>query len=97
MEKIISLVKEFDFVHQVDRSTKAGEIIIYVDNANRNLPVILKHLNEGINATVLSVNFKRPTLNDVFLKFTGRHITDQQNKEGPEGGFMERYAQYGKK
>jgi len=50
-----------------------------------------------INTSVLSVNFKRPTLNDVFLKFTGRHITDQQNKEGPEGGFMERYAQYGKK
>ena len=97
MEKIISLVQEFDFVHHADRSTKAEEIIIYVDNANRNLPVILKYLNDEIDAHVLSVNFKRPTLNDVFLKFTGRHITDQQNKEDPEGGFMERYAQYGKK
>lgn len=97
MEKTISLAKEFDFVHKVDISTKAGEITIYVDNASHNLPVILKYLNEGINARVLSVNFKRPTLNDVFLKFTGRHITDQQNQEGPEGGFMERYAQYGKK
>lgn len=97
MEKIIGLVEEFDFVHKVDRSTKAGELVIYADNANRDLPVILKYLNEGINASVLSVDFKRPTLNDVFLKFTGRHITDQQDKEGPEGGFMERYAQYGKK
>jgi len=46
---------------------------------------------------IISVDFRRPTLNDVFLKFTGRHIEDQHDKDGAEGGFMERYAQYAKK
>ena len=42
---------------------------------------------------VKSVDFRSPTLNDVFLKYTGRHIMAQQ-EDHAEGGFMERYAQY---
>jgi ABC-2 type transport system ATP-binding protein len=96
MEKIIDMIKEFDFIHRIDRSTKTGEITLHVDEAKHNLPIILKYVYGGTNAGILSVDFRRPTLNDVFLEFTGRGITDQQNKDGPEGGFMERYAQYGK-
>jgi ABC-2 type transport system ATP-binding protein len=35
------------------------------------------------------VEFTSTTLNDVFLGFTSHDL-----KEQPEGGFMERYAQY---
>ena len=50
-----------------------------------------------------SVELRSPTLNDVFLKFAQRHITrkqghdDEDDDNDSEGGFMERYAQYGNK
>ncbi len=96
-EEILKIIKQFDFVHNIENFEKEGKITIYVENANRNLPIILKAIDKGINTNISSVDFRSPTLNDVFLKFTGRHITDQNNKDSAEGGFMERYAQYGKK
>jgi hypothetical protein len=73
--------------------------VIYVDDASSNLPAILRAIdnNNSSSAThnnnVKSVHFRSPTLNDVFLKFTGRHIM-AQHQDPAEGGFMERYAQY---
>jgi hypothetical protein len=69
-------------------------ILIYVENAKRNLPTILKTLDCN-SVKVESVDFTSPTLNDVFLKFAGRDIT--LTEDHAEGGFVERYAQYGKK
>lgn len=62
-----------------------GDLILYVDNARTNLPDILQHVKAEY------VEFRSPDLNDVFLKFASKSI-----KESGEGGYMERYAQYGK-
>ena len=62
-----------------------GFVILGVDDAKKNIPEILKHVEAE------SVESSSPTLNDVFLKLTGRNI-----KEQAEGGFMERYVQYDK-
>ncbi|MFZ1077833.1 MAG: ABC transporter ATP-binding protein, partial [Nitrosotalea sp.] len=62
-----------------------GEIIMYVDNARANIPDILRHLEAEY------VEFRTPDLNDVFLKLASKNL-----KESVEGGYMERYAQYGK-
>ena len=101
IEKIMDLIKKFDFVHRVENFETKGEkgkIAVYVDNANNNLPIIMKVINKMLNdIDISSVDYRRPTLNDVFLKFTGRHIEDQYDKDSAEGGFMERYAQYAKK
>jgi ABC-2 type transport system ATP-binding protein len=96
--EIVNMIKHLDFVHKVE-SLKEGIITIYVDNANHNLPSILKYIDKVTNnkINIISVDFRRPTLNDVFLKFTGRRIEDQHDKDSAEGGFMERYAQYAKK
>ncbi len=81
----IEILKSFTFIHKIENQNINGEevLILSVDNASRNLPIILKHIN------VESVEFTSTTLNDVFLEFTSRDV-----KEQPEGGFMERYAQY---
>jgi ABC-2 type transport system ATP-binding protein len=84
-----SILKPHDFVHKVEVNDEENVVIVYVDNASRNLPTILK----AIDNNVKSVDFRSPTLNDVFLKYTGRHIMAQQ-EDHAEGGFMERYAQY---
>lgn len=65
-----------------------GFIILSVDNATHNIPALLKYATN-----VESVEYSTPTLNDVFLQLTGRHIAKEDHSEG---GFMEKYAQYGK-
>ena len=93
---IEKILKPYNFVHKVELNEKE-DVVIYVEHASHNLPVILKAIdNSGSTNTVKSVDFRSPTLNDVFLKFTGRHIMAQQ-EDHAEGGFMERYAQYGNK
>ena len=62
-----------------------GNLIMFVDNARANLPDILRHVEAEY------VEFRSPDLNDVFLKLTSKGIN-----ESGEGGFMERYAQYGR-
>jgi ABC-2 type transport system ATP-binding protein len=89
------ILRKFDFVKNVKMDDHKKEtLVIYVKNARQNLPTILRELdNNGIK--ISSVDFKSPTLNDVFLKYAGRDITTID--EHAEGGFVERYAQYGKK
>jgi ABC-2 type transport system ATP-binding protein len=92
-----TILKPYNFVHKVELNDKEGNLVIYVDDASSNLPIILKAIDNNSSAThnnnVKSVDFRSPTLNDVFLKFTGRDIM-VQHQDPAEGGFMERYAQY---
>jgi ABC-2 type transport system ATP-binding protein len=75
------IVEQFDFVQKVEHSD--GLVVLSVKNAKRALPVLLQHIEAE------SAEFSSPTLNDVFIRLTGRNI-----KEAAEGGFMERIAQY---
>ena len=77
----MGVIKNLEFVRKID--SHGGYVILSVDDAKKNIPEILKHIE------VESVESSSPTLNDVFLKLTGRSI-----KEQAEGGFMERYVQY---
>ena len=76
---------DFDFVHGVE--CNGDSVIIYMDEVNSNLHRLVKNL-DGVK----SIEYKKPTLNDVFLKLSG----DTLSGDSPEGGFMQRYAQYKK-
>ena len=89
---VVETLKSHSFVHGVELNDKEDVVMIYVDDASRHLPTIVRAMDNNVK----SVNFRSPSLNDVFLKFTGRHIMAQQ-EDHAEGGFMERYAQYGNK
>jgi ABC-2 type transport system ATP-binding protein len=75
----------FDFVHKVEQN--GNSVIIYMDEVNSNLHRLIKDLED-----VQTIEYKKPTLNDVFLKLSG----DSLSGDSPEGGFMQRYAQYKK-
>ncbi len=79
----IAILKDLRCVKKIESLDEY--VILGVDDAKKNIPEILKHVEAE------SVEASSPTLNDVFLKLTGRHI-----KEQAEGGFMERYVQYDK-
>jgi ABC-2 type transport system ATP-binding protein len=57
----------------VEVSEKNGELYLTVRRGDRCIPEIIRTLGEA----VLSVRMQRPTLNDVFLKMTGRAIRDE--------------------
>ena len=88
--KNIEILKSFKFVKKIEQKESENKklvLILHVDDINHNLPIILKSIDN-----VESIEFSQPTLDDVFYTFTQGKIAEE-----PEGGFMERYAQYDKK
>jgi ABC-2 type transport system ATP-binding protein len=75
----------FDFVHKVE--FEGNTVIVYMDEVNSNMHGLIKDLRG-----VQTIEYKKPTLNDVFLRLSG----DSLSGDSPEGGFMQRYAQYKK-
>ena len=71
--------KKLKCVKKVER--KNHVVSLTVTDANKNLPQILKTIGK-----VESVEVHSPTLNDVFLHYTGREIRE----DSPEGGWAER-------
>jgi len=74
-------IKGLDYITSVNRTDKA--VVLTVKNANAHLQEILGKVGQ-----VESVEIRTPTLNDVFLHYTGREIRE----EAGEGGVMERIA-----
>lgn len=75
----------FDFVHKVELEENTS--IVYMDEVNSNMHRLIKDL-KGVR----TIEYKKPTLNDVFLRLSG----DSLSGDSPEGGFMQRYAKYKK-
>jgi ABC-2 type transport system ATP-binding protein len=75
----IAKLKKLKFVKKIKKTNST--LILTVTNANENLQRILKAAGN-----VESVEVHSPTLNDVFLHYTGRKIRD----DSPEGGWFER-------
>lgn len=76
-------LRNFDFVKKVE--AKDARVLLTVMNANEHLQQILQAVGK-----VASVEVHSPTLNDVFLHFTGKEI-----REGSaEGGWAERSMHY---
>jgi ABC-2 type transport system ATP-binding protein len=75
----VEAVKKLDFVKKVEMVD--GTVSITVEGARRHLTTILEAIGK-----VDSVYVREPTLNDVFLHYTGGEITDS----GAEGGWAQR-------
>ncbi len=76
-------IKKLEFVKSVE--AKDNSITLTVTNASEHLPLILQTIG-----SVTSVEIHSPTLNDVFLHFTGREI-----REGtPEGSWGQKVMNY---
>ena len=79
----LEVLRKLLYIRKIELSD--GYVTMYVDNAQENIPSILKHIDADY------IEFRSPDLNDVFMRLASKRI-----KERGEGGFMERYAQYGK-
>lgn len=78
-EPNLEAVKNFSYVKKIESFD--GTVALTVEGARKHLPEILNLIGK-----VDSVFVREPTLNDVFLHYTGSEIRDTE----PEGGWMER-------
>jgi len=67
------ILKEEPFVKDI--TVINNKIRLYVESGEKALPLILKVL-DGSNITMKTVSLASPTLDDVFLSFTGRLLKD---------------------
>ena len=58
-----------------------GKISLTMENGERRIPELVK-MAEKDGIDILSVNFRKPSLEDVFIHFTGRSIRDQSASQG---------------
>jgi ABC-2 type transport system ATP-binding protein len=70
------LLRQQSFVREVHPGD--GQIQLYVEHGEESLPAILRLL-DGAGLSVQTVALSRPTLDDVFLRQTGRSLRDAQN------------------
>jgi ABC-2 type transport system ATP-binding protein len=75
-QAIAEIRERFD----LDASEKDGEIFTSALKGEACIPEIIRALGER----VLSVRMQRPTLNDVFLKLTGKEIREEAASSGNE-------------
>lgn len=61
--------------YSVTSNFTEGQFDILVSNGERSIPHLLESLNEA-GVKVQSVSIKKPTLDDVFLKYTGTRIEE---------------------
>jgi ABC-2 type transport system ATP-binding protein len=80
----MAAIKKLKYVKHVQHSD--GMLILTVNDAGAHLQDILKRVGE-----VENVETRKPTLNDVFLYYTGSEIRE----EGAEGGYYERMMHSG--
>ena len=74
-------IKELEYVLKVEQT--AGFVLLTVKNSSEHLQEILRLIGDAE-----SVELRTPTLNDVFLHYTGHEIREEE----PEGGIFERAA-----
>ncbi len=76
-------LRTMDWVVGVDR--RKGAIELRVRNADQHLPEVFTEA-EKRGVTITSVHLRKPSLEDVYLKFTGRKIREPEAGQGTLGG-----------
>ena len=75
------LFSQLDFVHEV--TGEGGNLRLYVDEGVVALPRILRLLDEN-GMALRTITLSEPTLDDVFLRQTGRSLRDAGQPSGEE-------------
>jgi ABC-2 type transport system ATP-binding protein len=70
-------------------SKKQNEVFITVKNGEREIPHVLS-LASGAGISITSVSLRKPTLDDVFIHYTGRAIRDKEVTEVEKVGYKMR-------
>ena len=62
-------------------SVRGCEVRIHVENGKKTLPSIM-HKMESVGFEIDSISVRTPSLDDVFIKYTGRGIREEEDADG---------------
>jgi len=77
-DELINRIEQIEFVNQVIR--KQGEIIIKSSQCSEVIPKIFQTTSE-MNIEINSLSLNRPTLDDVFISYTGHNLRDDTTQK----------------
>ncbi len=78
-DNLVTEIKKLPFVEQV--KTKDGSLLLYIKDSESSTPKIFSLL-EKIGVSIDNMLLKKPSLDDVFLHYTGRELRDSSaNRE----------------
>ena len=77
-DELINRIKQIEFVNQVTR--KQGEIIIKSSQCSEVIPKIFQTTSE-MNIEINSLSLNKPTLDDVFISYTGHNLRDDTTQK----------------
>jgi ABC-2 type transport system ATP-binding protein len=75
LERATNLLKQQDYVREAN--VESEQVRLYVKDGAATLPVIIRLL-DGENLAVKTIALSEPTLDDVFLRKTGRSLRDTE-------------------
>jgi ABC-2 type transport system ATP-binding protein len=74
---VLTLVEAMPFVREASHDTESGLVRLYVDRGETAVPHLLRSLDAaGLEPTSIALN--KPSLDDVFLRQTGRSLRDEE-------------------
>ena len=77
-DELINRIKQIEFVNQVTR--KQGEITIKSSQCSEVIPQIFQTTSE-MNIEIDSLSLNKPTLDDVFISYTGHNLRDDTTQK----------------
>lgn len=86
-EALIQSLQGFSWIKSA--TAVNGTVELKVDHAQQRIPEIMQEANK-CSAVITSVGLHKPTLEDVFLKYTGRKIRESSGSAGPFAMFHRR-------
>jgi ABC-2 type transport system ATP-binding protein len=66
-----------------------GKIYVNIENSEENLPFVFESLRSN-TIKIKSISIRKPSLNDVFIHYTGKEIRDGIENRKNEYKFMAR-------
>jgi ABC-2 type transport system ATP-binding protein len=79
-DKIMAVVRARPGVHDVTRDP-SGTIVVSADDGAHLMPKLIGDI-EDAGAAVASIRLERMSLEDVFIRFTGRRLREEQARKG---------------
>lgn len=72
-QELLSKIKEIEFVKEI--STRSDQITAFTSRGTEVIPQIFQ-LSSNLGIKIKSISLKQPTLDDVFISYTGRELRD---------------------
>lgn len=90
LEKAYNLIKKIEWANKVKKHDRI--ININCKEAEKKIPLLIKFIQSNSELSLKSINLRKPTLEDVFLHFTGKTIRETETSRPAKRGPMLRHG-----